>query len=67
MTPAYHKNESENLHPGEHKHRFQYDKTPDGHFWVWVGTWNIGSLSGKGEVYEELRKRMTGVCVVCRR
>ena len=25
-------------------------------------TWNIGSLSGKGEVCEELRKRMIDVC-----
>ena len=30
---------------------------------MWVGTWNVGSLSGKGgEVCEELRKRMIDVC-----
>ena len=27
-----------------------------------VGTWNLGSLSGKGEVCEEVRKRMIDVC-----
>ena len=28
-----------------------------------VGTWNLGSLSGKwGEVWKELRKRMIYVC-----
>ena len=31
---------------------------------VLFGMWNIGSLSGKGgEVCEQLRKRMIGVCV----
>ena len=30
---------------------------------MWVGTWNVGSVSGKGgEVCEELRKRMIDVC-----
>ena len=28
---------------------------------MWVGTWNIGSLSRNGEVCEELRKRMVDV------
>ena len=27
---------------------------------MWM--WNVGSLSGKGEVCEELRKRMIDVC-----
>ena len=41
----------------------QYDGRPDGRFGVWVGTCNIGCLSGKeGEVCEELRKRMIDVC-----
>ena len=32
---------------------------------VLFGMWNIVSLSGKGgEVCEQLRKRMIGVCVV---
>ena len=26
----------------------QYDGRPDGRFGLWVGTWNVGSLSGKG-------------------
>ena len=30
---------------------------------MWVGMWNLGSLSGKvGEVCEELRKGMIDVC-----
>ena len=29
---------------------------------VWIGTWNIGSLSGKGKVCKESRKRMIDVC-----
>ena len=27
-----------------------------------VGMWNIGSLSGEGDVCEELKKRMPDVC-----
>ena len=34
----------------------------DGSFWVWVETWNLGSLSGKEEACEELQKRMIDVC-----
>ena len=42
------------------KHSLQYDGRPDECFGVRVGTWNIGSLCGKGqEACEELRKRMT--------
>ena len=33
----------------------QYDGRPDERFGLRVGTWNLGSLSGKGEVCEELR------------
>ena len=29
---------------------------------VRVGTWKLSSLSGNGEVCEELRKRMNDVC-----
>ena len=33
------------------------------HFGVWIGMWYIGGLGGKGgEVCDELRKRMIGVC-----
>ena len=32
-------------------------------FGVWVGAWNLGSLSGRGrEVCEELRNRMIDLC-----
>ena len=49
-------------HPGAYKHSLQYDGRPDGRVWVRVGTWNLGSVSGKGgEVCEELRKRMIDV------
>ena len=30
--------------------------------WVQVRMWNIGCLSGRGDVYEELRKRMIDMC-----
>ena len=36
----------------------------DWHFGVWVGMWNVGCLSGKGEVCEELRKRVNDVLFV---
>ena len=39
-----------------------YDRRLDGHIGVRIGTCNLGSLSGKGEVCEELRKRMIDVC-----
>ena len=62
-TPAYHKKERATLHPGAWKFSLQYDRRPDGRFGVWVGTWNLGSLRGKGgEVCEELRKRVNDVC-----
>ena len=39
----------------------QYDRRLDWHLGVCAWMWNIGSLCGKGELCEELRKRM---CVV---
>ena len=39
-----------------------YDEWPDGHFGVWVGKWNLGSVGEKGgEACEELRMRKTDV------
>ena len=50
-------------HPGACKFTLQYDGSHDGRFGVQVGTWNLGSVSGKGgEVFEELRKGMIDVC-----
>ena len=48
VTPAYHKKECATLHPGVYKHSLLYYGRPDGRFGVRVGTWNLGSLSGKG-------------------
>ena len=48
MATACHKKEGLTPHPGVCKHILQYDGKPDGRFWVRVGTWNLGSLSGKG-------------------
>ena len=63
MTSAYHDEEGATPHPGACKHSLQYDGGPDWRFWVRVGTWNLGSLSGKGgDVCEELRKRMIDMC-----
>ena len=62
-APAYHENEGAILHPGERWHSLSYDGRHNGRFGVQVGTWNLGSLSGKGgEVCEELRKSMIDVC-----
>ena len=60
-APAYHEKECEALHPGACKLSLQYDGRPDGRFGVLVGTWNLGSQSGNGEVCEELKKRMIDV------
>ena len=47
------------LHPGARRHILQYDGRHDWRLGVQIGTWNLGSLSGKrGEVCKELRKRM---------
>ena len=48
-------------HPGMRKHSLQYDWRPDFRF-GWRLGWNIGSLNGKGDVCEELRKKMINVC-----
>ena len=61
-APAYHKYEGATPHPGACKFTLQYDGRPDERLGVGVGTWNLGSLSGKGgEVCEELRKRMIDI------
>ena len=62
-APAYHKKERATPHPEAYKHSLQYDSRPNGRIGVWVRTWNLSSQSGKGgEVWEELRKRMSDVC-----
>ena len=59
---CYHEKEGATPHPGAYKYSLQYDGRTDERFGVRVGTWNLGSLSGKGgEFCEELRKRMTNV------
>ena len=41
----------------------QNDGKLDERLWVRVGTWNVGSMSGRGtELCEELRKRRNDVC-----
>ena len=45
------KKEGAALHPGASKHSLQNDGRPDEHIGVWIGMWNIGSLSGKGETF----------------
>ena len=50
-------------HPGACKFSLRYDGRPDERFGVQVGTCNLDSLSGnRGDVCEELRKRMIYVC-----
>ena len=62
-APAYRQKEFATPHPGVHNYSLQCDGRPDGLFGVWVGTWNLGSLSGKGgDVCEDLRRRMINVC-----
>ena len=63
MAQVNHKKEGATPHPGECKNSLQYDGRPDECHGVRGGTWNVGSLSGKGgEICEELRKRMIDVC-----
>ena len=62
MAPACFKEEGATPHPGALKYGLQYDGRHDWNIGVWAGMWNIGCLSGKGEVCEELRKRMIDVC-----
>ena len=54
---AYHKSVGVTLHPGACNHSLQYDGRPDGRLVVWVDTWNLGSLSGKGEMFVKNRDR----------
>ena len=62
-TPAYLIRETVITHPGVCMDSLLYDRRPDWCILLQVGTWNIGSLSGKGgDVCEELRKRMIDVC-----
>ena len=60
---AYHKQKGATPCPGPCKHCLQNDGKPDERLGVRVGTWNVGSMSGRGtEVCEELRKRRMDVC-----
>ena len=60
---AYHKQKGAAPDPGPRKHCLQNDGKPDERLGVRVGTWNVGSMSGRGtEVCEELRKRRMDVC-----
>lgn len=65
-APAYQKKDGANNHPGPRRRRLLYDgEKPDKRFGVRVGSWNVGSLRGKGvEICEELRKRRVDVCCV---
>ena len=51
VTPAYHRKEGTIPHPGACKFSLQYDGRPDECLWMLVGTWNVGSLSGKREKF----------------
>ena len=60
---ACHKQKDAAPDPGLHKHCLQNEGRPDERLWVRAGTWNVGSMSGRGtEVCEELRKRRMDVC-----
>ena len=48
-APDYHEREGAAQHPRAYMFGLQYDGRPDGRFGVWVRTWNLGSLRGKGE------------------
>ena len=63
VAPACLRQEDAAPHPGACKYSLHYDIRFDGCFWVGIGTWNVGSLSGSTEdVCEELRKRRINVC-----
>ena len=60
---AYPRQEGATPDPGPRKHCLQNDWKPDEQFGVRMGTWNIGSKSGRGtEVCGELRKRRMDMC-----
>ena len=48
VASAYHLMESAIQHTGACKYNLKYDRRLNGCFDVSVGTWNLGSLSGKG-------------------
>ena len=61
--PSYHKKVGATPHPGACKHSLQYDGRPGGCCGdLYARTWNVGSLRQKGEVCEELEKRIIDVC-----
>ena len=61
---AYHKQKGATPDSGLRKYCLHYDGKPDKRLGVRFGTWNVGSISGRGtEVCEELRKR--GIDVSC--
>ena len=61
-SPIYHKKGGGSPNHGARQHSFHYDRRSDDRSEVRVGTCSIDSLSGKGEVCEEARKRMIGAC-----
>ena len=59
----YHKQKGATPDLGLRRHCLQNDGKPDERLGVGVGTWIVGSMSGRGtEVCEELRKRRMDVC-----
>ena len=61
---AYHKQKGAAPDPGPCMYCLQNDGKPDEWLGVAVGTWNVGSMSGRGtEVNEELRKGMDVCCL----
>ena len=60
---AYHKQKGATPELRPCKHCLQNDGKPDELLGLRVGTWNVGSMSGRGtEVCEEQRKRRMDVC-----
>ena len=62
---AYHKQKCATPNPGLCKHCLQNDEKPDERLGVRVGTWNVGSMNGRGtEVCKELRIKEEDGCVL---
>ena len=60
---TYHKQKGAAPDLGPCKHCLQNDGKPNDRLGVRLGTWNVGSMSGRGaEVCEDLRKRRMDVC-----
>ena len=62
---AYHKQKGAAPDPGLHKDMYglHNDGKPDERLGVKVGTWSVGSISGRGtKICEEMRKRRVDVC-----